>query len=171
MVNFVRAVFPGLRKPGRVHVRRDHLRAFKFCDPHIHQTGNAASKDQDRFVLFDADDALAAVLNSAIDQDRPTSAEKPLGQAMVGALGKTFMLDPGQETKVTFLVAWCFPNLPQHGNRYATRFTDAQAVAQYVADNFERLAGQMGPLQRRASAFLPGGSTFGSRPAGDQVGW
>ena len=88
------------------------------------------------------DDALAAMLNNAIDQDRPTSVEKPLGQAMVGALGKTFTLAAGLEAKVTFLVAWCFPNLPQHGNRYATRFTDAQAVAQYVADNFERLAGQ-----------------------------
>jgi hypothetical protein len=26
-------------------------------------------------------------------------------------------------------------------------------------------------VSRRASAFRPGGSTFGSRPAGDQVGW
>ena len=88
------------------------------------------------------DDALAAMLNSAIDQDRPTSVEKPLSQAMVGALSKTLTLAAGAEAKVTFLVAWCFPNLPQHGNRYATRFTDALAVAQYVADNFDRLAGQ-----------------------------
>ena len=50
---------------------------------------------------------------------------------------------PGSEAKVTFVVAWCFPNLAaRHGNYYATRFADAAAVARYVADNFDRLAGQ-----------------------------
>ncbi|MBI5384310.1 MAG: hypothetical protein HZA90_06440 [Verrucomicrobia bacterium] len=88
------------------------------------------------------DNALAALLNSGVDLDRPASEEKPLGQSMVGALSKTVVIPAGFEARVSFVIAWCFPNLPQHGNRYATRFADAQAVAQYVADNFDRLAGQ-----------------------------
>lgn len=88
------------------------------------------------------DNALAAMLNSGIDLDRAASEEKPLGQSLVGAISKTLTIPAGAEAKVSFVIAWCFPNLPQHGNRYATRFNDAQAVAQYVADNYDRLAGQ-----------------------------
>ena len=88
------------------------------------------------------DNALAALLQVGVDLDRATSTTKPLSQSLCGALHKTFTLAAGQETKVTFVVAWCFPNLPQHGNRYSTRFDDAQSVAQYVAENFDRLAGQ-----------------------------
>ena len=64
-----------------------------------------------------------------------------------GALGRRLSLAPGARETVTFVMAWCFPNLPHpadknmtSGNYYAKHFADATAVARYVADNFERLA-------------------------------
>ena len=82
-------------------------------------------------VLFDGDGLAAA-----------SEAEKPLGAALCGALGKSLTLGPGDQAKVAFLVAWCFPNRPEHGNFYATRFQNAAAVAKYVAENYPRLEGQ-----------------------------
>ena len=45
---------------------------------------------------------------------------------------------------MTFVVAWHFPNLrlKDGGRFYARRFASAAAVADYVAANFERLAGE-----------------------------
>jgi len=68
--------------------------------------------------------------------------EKPFGQALVGAVGKRVTLEAGQEATLTFLVAWCFANRPERGNFYTTRFQDAPAVVDYVAEHFDRLAGQ-----------------------------
>ncbi|MCI0492338.1 MAG: hypothetical protein L0Z07_05320, partial [Planctomycetes bacterium] len=68
--------------------------------------------------------------------------EKPFGTPLCGALGKQFHLEPGQQQQVTFSVVWCFPNRPERGNFYATRFSDAVAVAEYLAQQFDRLAGQ-----------------------------
>ncbi|HUT94026.1 MAG TPA: GH116 family glycosyl hydrolase [Thermoguttaceae bacterium] len=72
--------------------------------------------------------------------------EKPFGETLCGALGRKLRLGPGEAAQVTFVVAWCFPNRSQQGekrgNFYATRFQDAAAVARYVAENFDRLAGQ-----------------------------
>ena len=72
--------------------------------------------------------------------------ERPFGETLCGALGKKLQLGPGQQAQVTFVVTWCFPNHKYQdkpsGNFYATRFKDAAAVAGYVAENFERLAGE-----------------------------
>ena len=67
--------------------------------------------------------------------------EKAPPQLLFGTLSKNRLATGGQ-AQLTFLVAWCFPNRPKNGNFYATRFPDAAAVADYVAENFERLAGQ-----------------------------
>ena len=67
--------------------------------------------------------------------------EKPLDKTLCGALGRTRTLQPGQETTITFVLAWHFPNRPQRGNYYARRFKDAAAVAEYIGKNFDRLAG------------------------------
>ena len=65
--------------------------------------------------------------------------------ADTGGIGRTLTLAPGGVATVRFVVAWHFPNLPSGlpGNRreYLNRFTDAFAVADYVAANFTRLAG------------------------------
>jgi len=72
--------------------------------------------------------------------------EQPFGKRVCGAISESLSVGPGEEKKVTFLVAWCFPNRTtldkRVGNFYANRFRDAAAVARYVADNFDRLAGE-----------------------------
>lgn len=49
-------------------------------------------------------------------------------------------LKPGAEHESVFVLSWFFPNHP-HGREYANRFDSAAEVAQYVFDDFERLAG------------------------------
>jgi non-lysosomal glucosylceramidase len=72
---------------------------------------------------------------------------------LVAGLQRSMTLDPGEEKTATFVIAWHFPNsavrdgahyLPpsEKGRYYANRFSSASAVADYVAENFERLAGQ-----------------------------
>jgi hypothetical protein len=81
----------------------------------------------------------------------PTSAPtapslKPFGQKLAGSLTRKMKLAPGASAKATFILAWHFPNLKLNrlppGRYYATRFDSALAVAQYVRDNFTRLASQ-----------------------------
>ncbi|MFO1492346.1 MAG: GH116 family glycosyl hydrolase [Kiritimatiellia bacterium] len=65
--------------------------------------------------------------------------------ADTGGIGRTLTLAPGEAATVRFVVAWHFPILPSGlpGSRreYANRFADAFAVADHVATNFSRLAG------------------------------
>jgi non-lysosomal glucosylceramidase len=76
------------------------------------------------------------------------SAQAPSSEQLRGALGRELVLEPGQSASVTFLLAWHFPNLhlpglgePQGvGRHYATRFTDAAAVANHVTARFDELA-------------------------------
>ena len=81
------------------------------------------------------------------------TAARPLGQRLIGALGRKLMLAPGAEAEVTFLVVWHFPGLLRASlgglqdldklkRAYAARFASAAAVARHVADNFPTLAGQ-----------------------------
>jgi hypothetical protein len=67
--------------------------------------------------------------------------ERPFGDVLCGALGRKLSLKAGERTRVTFLITWHFPNRPERGNYYTKRFQDAGAVAEYVAENFDRLAG------------------------------
>jgi len=72
-------------------------------------------------------------------------ASKPLSEKLTGAVGREISLKPGQQQTVTFVVAWHFPNLSvagmnDVGRHYASRFRNAEVVAKYVADNFERLS-------------------------------
>lgn len=53
---------------------------------------------------------------------------------------KDMTLAPGESQTVRFAMSWFFPNI-DHGRMYATRFADASAVADYVQDNYPRLAG------------------------------
>jgi non-lysosomal glucosylceramidase len=71
---------------------------------------------------------------------------KPIGEPLRGAVGRALTLGPGREETVAFVVSWWMPNLHRGdarvGNRYATRFADAGAVAGYVAEHLERLTEQ-----------------------------
>ena len=76
-------------------------------------------------------------------------------EKLAGSVGRKLKLAPNQTATMTFLLAWYFPNLslpdqysaPKNtlkncGRHYATRFSSAHAVAQYVAGQFDRLAGE-----------------------------
>ncbi|HLK56071.1 MAG TPA: GH116 family glycosyl-hydrolase [Chthonomonadaceae bacterium] len=75
----------------------------------------------------------------------------PDGQTDVGALGLPVTLAPGESVTLPFVLAWHFPNLTNTWNReetvkgkrlgnwYATQWTDAWDVAQYVIAHRERL--------------------------------
>lgn len=75
-----------------------------------------------------------------------SQARGAVGEKLVGGLTKAVTLAPGEERTVTFIAAWHFPNsglnVPdaKTGNHYAKRFTDASAVAAYVAKNYGRLS-------------------------------
>ncbi len=71
-------------------------------------------------------------------------AAASMDKKLLGALARKLSLAPGQSATVTFVIAWHFPNLRlKNGGRfYATRFGSAADVAQYVAQNFERLRQQ-----------------------------
>jgi uncharacterized protein (DUF608 family) len=87
-----------------------------------------------------------ALLGEPADQNSG-DATAPFTDKLSGALGRNLRLAPGQSAAVTFVLAWHFPNLSldgplqKAGRHYATRFPSAHAVAQYVANHFDRLAG------------------------------
>jgi uncharacterized protein (DUF608 family) len=81
----------------------------------------------------------------------------PSGQTWNGGLGVPFLLAPGEELSIRFVLAWTFPNRyvnfdqfgPVHpdrersrfwlGNAYTTRFADAQQVVRAVAADWDAL--------------------------------
>jgi non-lysosomal glucosylceramidase len=72
---------------------------------------------------------------------------KPEGEKLVGALARKLALASGASATVTFILAWHFPNLaikgvPSRGRYYASKFASADAVADYLATHFARLAAQ-----------------------------
>lgn len=82
-------------------------------------------------------------------------AVKPLNKKLIGALSKTFTLKPGSKATVNFVLSWWFPfygsvagemsaitDIGKLKRHYAKRFNGADAVAGYVAENFDHLAGQ-----------------------------
>lgn len=76
-----------------------------------------------------------------------TEARQAVGHKLVGSLGRTLRLAPGQSQRVVFVVAWHFPNSglnaaeAQSGNHYARRFEDASAVARHITGDYSRLSG------------------------------
>ena len=61
---------------------------------------------------------------------------------LVGLLQSAEMeLAPGEEKRLTFVLAWHFPNAAK-GQYYASRFANAKAVADYLLNQHDRLARQ-----------------------------
>jgi len=57
-----------------------------------------------------------------------------------GAVGKSFSLAPGEETTVSFAIAWRFPNHPApvgKGHYYAERFASSLAAMDYLSGRYE----------------------------------
>jgi non-lysosomal glucosylceramidase len=92
-----------------------------------------------------SDLASASISQPGEFQELVDEASKPLAEKLTGAVGRRISLKPQQEQTITFIVTWHFPNLSvagmnNVGRYYASRFTGARAVAEYVAGNFKRLS-------------------------------
>jgi uncharacterized protein (DUF608 family) len=72
----------------------------------------------------------------------------PFTEKLIGKLARRLTIQPDESKQVTFLIAWYFPNLSLKdsfencGRYYATKFSSATQVADYVAAHFERLNAQ-----------------------------
>jgi non-lysosomal glucosylceramidase len=89
-----------------------------------------------------------AVAKGALGFDGAASddASVPLSEPLIGTLGRTVQLNPGESAQVTFILSEFFPNLDvrQLGAQlryYTNKFSSAQNVAETVADNLGRLTG------------------------------
>ncbi len=100
----------------------------------------------DRGVAGLPDSAVpAGLFRESADSDLQGS--RPFGQPLRGGLARTQSLGAGEESTVTFLVAWHFPNdriegVPDVGRYYANRFKSAADVADYTAAHFSSLHAQ-----------------------------
>ena len=71
----------------------------------------------------------------------------PAPQKLLGHLGKTITLKPGESQQIPFAIAWYFPNLhhlpsvKEQGRSYGAKFSSAADVVNYVAANREKLFG------------------------------
>jgi len=89
----------------------------------------------------------SAPVSEKRDFEAPHAGEavRPIGETLIGSLGRRMKLEPGAAKSVTFLLAWRFPNLKIDGlgavgRHYAVRFNSAAAVAAHITRNFDRLA-------------------------------
>jgi uncharacterized protein (DUF608 family) len=109
-------------------------------------TANSATQGEPLQDLSDYGTLCLALLENADE----TSGDEatPFSEKPVGSLGRKLALAPGEKTTVTFVLTWHFPNLSikdsfkNCGRFYAAKYSSAQAVCDYVAQNFSRLEGQ-----------------------------
>jgi non-lysosomal glucosylceramidase len=89
--------------------------------------------------------SMAMALLGASADSFSENQKVPLNQKVVGSLGSTVKIAPGESRTVTFIIAWFFPNLnhlpklKDQGRWYAGMFSSASEVAGYVATNEKRL--------------------------------
>ncbi|MCF7668488.1 MAG: hypothetical protein K9N48_01780 [Verrucomicrobia bacterium] len=91
-----------------------------------------------------ADHANAAAARRTLFEGNSPEATKMHGEPMLGTLGQTVSLEPGESKAISFIVAWHFPNLElrsfgKPGRWYATRFENAAAVARHISSNLDSL--------------------------------
>jgi uncharacterized protein (DUF608 family) len=85
---------------------------------------------------------------------KETKAQKNLGEPLTGAIGQSFRLAPLEETTVTFIISWYYPNLQvkESGfhdlkNRedlryyYSSKFTSSTEVANHISVHQAELIG------------------------------
>jgi len=88
-------------------------------------------------------EALPSVEGDLASGASPVAAapDRPFDETQVGALIAPFRLEPGESRRVTFAVAWHFPNFELHdwgkpqgkGRWYATQYDSASAVVDKLA--------------------------------------
>jgi len=100
--------------------------------------GGSTPSDAVAFPSVDADALPGAALDGTA-----APATRPVDQRLVGAVRRQFTLAPGEESEAVFAITWHMPNLYREerwvGNRYATRFRDAGAVAAHVSGRIDEL--------------------------------
>ncbi len=91
---------------------------------------------------------MALALLGEMADEASTDSTVPFAEKLSGSLGRKLKLASGESVMVTFVLSWHFPNLSikdsfkDCGRYYATKFSSALAVTQYVAAQFERLSSQ-----------------------------
>ena len=107
------------------------------------------STEEDRACPSISDGKFLETLFSAKGGEAcPTTAAKPFGTKLKGALGRAFTLRPGATATVTFVVCWHFPNLRLQGfgsvvgRYYANWFFSAEEVAVCISTHFDSLSRQ-----------------------------
>ncbi len=104
--------------------------------------------------------------NGDTDNSRTDSMSKITGEKLVGSIGTTVTLKPGESKEITFLLTWYFPNRPSYyagsdltqilsndwnqalpttgatiiGNMYSNWFGSSLDVADYLQKNLPRLS-------------------------------
>lgn len=105
------------------------------------QMGNGEQLEK----LLDFGTMALALLGDAASEASP-DATASFAEKLSSSLGRKLTLAPGASATVTFVLTWHFPNLSlkgplaNAGRYYATKFSSAHAVAQFVAAQFDRLA-------------------------------
>ena len=108
----------------------------------LHDYGNMTLAMLDK---APGDIATASIATPGRFETTKDRADALLCDKLTGAVGRSLLVAPGEKRTVTFVVTWHFPNLSvagmeDVGREYASRFSDATAVARYVARNFQRLS-------------------------------
>jgi non-lysosomal glucosylceramidase len=91
----------------------------------------------------DMGDMTLAILDrgeGVFAEAEPETAQSSPDVRSTGAVGKSFALAPGEETTVSFAVAWRFPNHPApvgKGHYYAERFASSLAAVDYLAERYD----------------------------------
>ncbi len=86
-----------------------------------------------------------SLLGEPADDVSP-DASADFGEKQFGSIARKLTIQAGDETQVTFVLAWHFPNLSlraplqRAGRFYATKFGSSHEVAKYIAENFVRLS-------------------------------
>ena len=82
-------------------------------------------------------------------QEVPFSETPTPDNSAMSSIRRTVTLQPGESKAIPYIVAWHFPNFyargvghKRVGHSYATRFDSSTLVAKYIADNYNRLAGE-----------------------------
>jgi non-lysosomal glucosylceramidase len=127
---------PRVVDPGPVDLWPDH---GTLCLATVQEHGGHAAVGKGEAQASVVPDGLPS---SALDARRDR-ARKTAGEHLVGAVRRTLTVAPGAEAEAVFVVAWHMPNMYRDekrvGNRYATRFSDAGAVAAHVAQHLDEL--------------------------------
>jgi len=121
-----------------------------FTDRPLENTAIEAQRDFGTMTLAllgtEDKDAMATADHTAENPSETATAD--LSASLVGQLGRSLHLEPGEEQTAEFVVTWHFPNFRAHGvdnalvgHSYAARFESALAVTRYIAADFDRLAG------------------------------